>query len=416
MKFFNDPELLVSETSIVDRFISYVRVNTQSDPSSEESPSTSAQFDLAKQLVGELRELGLVDAIVDDCCYVTATLRGNVEQDCRVGLIAHLDTSPSVSGANVNPVLHEGYNGSEIVLKERVRIDPEENPELQKYLGDTIITSDGTTLLGADDKAGIAVIMATLEYLVQHPDLPRPTICVGFTPDEEIGRGAEYFPLESFGAEVAYTLDGSFAGEINLETFEAYSVTLVFRGVSTHPGKAKGKLVNALSFMARFLDRLPPELRPETTEKREGFIHPVSCEGDAGECRVELILRDFEEAKVRELEQRVRDLAEGILDEESRLEIELEVQHTYPNMFKFLKDRPEIEERLRRAVALAGIQPVVTSIRGGTDGAQLTSQGLPCPNIFAGGMNFHDKREWIATRAMGLSMCTVLNLMALHTT
>jgi tripeptide aminopeptidase len=373
------------------------------------------QFDLARPLVDELKALGLADAVVDEHCHVSATLPGNQKFNPAVGLIAHLDTSPAVSGVDVKPICHEAYDGSPIVLEAGVTIDPEENPELKKYLGDTIITSDGTTLLGADDKAGIAVIMSALEYLAENPSHPRPTILVAFTPDEEIGRGTHTFPLEEFNAEVAYTLDGSFAGEINLETFDAMAIALEFKGVSTHPGKGKGKLVNALRYMARFIDCLPARHSPEQTEKREGFIHPVDCSGDASACTVNLILRDFDKDRVRDFEGQVRALAEQIAEEEPRLEIEMALDHTYPNMYQYLASKPEIELRLKEAVRLAGIEPKVEPIRGGTDGAVLTSRGLPCPNIFAGGMNFHDKREWISTRAMGLSLCTVLNLLTLHT-
>ncbi len=413
MEFFSDPQKLLSETALIDRFLAYVKIDTQSDPDCPSSPSTETQFDLANKLVEELRTLGLTDASVSEGCYVTATLPGATDRPA-VGLLAHLDTSSAVSGAGVMPLIHRRYDGGDIVLREDVRITAEENPELRKYIGDTIITSDGTTLLGADDKAGIAVIMSALEYLIRHPEVPRPTLKICFTPDEEVGRGTEGFPIESFGAEVAYTVDGSFAGEVNVETFEARSADLTFRGVSTHPGTAKGKLVNALRYMARFLDRLPAELSPEATEKREGFIHPVDCRGDAAECTLQLILRDFEEAGVDALEARVRGIAEAVLEEESRLRVELEFKNTYPNMYRYLKSMPEIQERLEQAVRNAGLVPVVVPIRGGTDGSVLTRKGLPCPNIFNGGMNFHDKREWVAASAMGLSLCTVLNLMMLH--
>jgi tripeptide aminopeptidase len=414
MKFFSDPQKLLDETSLIDRFLTYVRIDTRSDPDNDASPSTEIQFDLASKLVEELESLGITDAAVDESCYVTATLRGD-ERVPKVGLLAHLDTSPAVSGTGVMPLLHRQYDGRPIVLRDEVTITVEDNPELEKYIGDTIITSDGTTLLGADDKAGIAVIMSALEYLSRHPEVPHPTIRVCFTPDEEIGRGTAEFPLETFGAEVAYTVDGSFAGEVNVETFEAFSADLTFRGVSTHPGTAKGKLVNALKHMAKFLERLPQALSPEETDGRQGFIHPVDCRGDASECRCQLILRDFEEDGIEGLKQQVKQIAESVAEEEPRLEIEVAFTHTYPNMYRYLSSLPEIQERLEQAVRGAGLTPVVVPIRGGTDGSQLTRLGLPCPNLFDGGMNFHDKREWVAATAMGLSLCTVLNLMMLHT-
>jgi tripeptide aminopeptidase len=407
--------MLLDETSLIDRFLAYVKIDTQSDPDCESSPSTETQLDLANKLLDELIELGLSDAKVDDNGYVTATLPGNTDTACPVGLLAHLDTSPAVSGAGVMPLLHRKYDGTSIVLRDGVHIAVEENPELLKYVGDTIITSDGTTLLGADDKAGIAVIMSALEYWVTHPEVPRPPVRIGFTPDEEIGRGTRHFPFDTFGAEVAYTIDGSFAGEINVETFEAWSATLVLKGVSTHPGTAKGKMVNALRFMARFLDRLPMDKSPEETEARQGFVHPVDCQGDSSECRLKLILRDFEEEGIEALKHQVNAVVQSVIDEEPRLRIEVSFEHSYPNMHRYLRALPAIQERLEEAVRQSGIEPVVVPIRGGTDGASLTRKGLPCPNIFGGAMSFHDKREWVAVSAMGRSLCTVLNLMALHT-
>jgi len=290
-------------------------------------------------------------------------------------------------------------------------IDPATDDYLSKCIGDTIITADGTTLLGADDKAGIAIIMAALEYYNTHPEHPHPTIKVGFTPDEEIGRGHAKFPVKAFAADVAFTLDGSFTGEINIETFEAYSVFVEVRGVPTHPGMAKGKLVNALRYMARFLDRLPAELSPECTEGREGFIHPFELHGDATSCKCHLILRDFEEDKVLDWIKKVKAIAESVQAEDDRLKIDMDTQFSYPNMHKFLREKPEIARHLTEAVTKAGIEPRIVPIRGGTDGSNLTRKGLPTPNIFTGGVNFHGPTEWISTKAMGYSLCTVLNLM-----
>jgi tripeptide aminopeptidase len=413
MNFFRDPKPLLTETQLVERFVRYARVDTQSDETKACSPTTQGQLELARLLIEELCEMGISDAMVDCNGYVTATIDGDASKGT-IGLIAHLDTSPAAPGSGVMPTLHPDYDGGDIRLKEGVTIVADENPELGHYVGDTIITSDGTTLLGADDKAGIAVIMAAAKYLTDHPEIPRPRIRIGFTPDEEIGRGATRFPFQTFCADMAYTIDGSVAGEINVETFEAYSARIEFEGIATHPGHAKGKLVNALKLMARFIAGLPEELSPEATEGREGFIHPVTVKGDATICWVELILRDFEAEKVQSLAGVIETSLNALKKSEPRLKTNLTIKQTYPNMYTFLKEKPDIVARLEEAVSGAGITPVVIPVRGGTDGSVLTKKGLVCPNIFAGGINFHDKREWVADRAMGLSLCTVLNLIVSH--
>jgi tripeptide aminopeptidase len=412
MAFFDDPRSLLAGTKLVERFVEYVKIDTTSDGSSESCPSTERQFDLARLLVGQLKELGLEDAAVDENCYVTATLPGKGSEV--VGLIAHLDTSSAASGKDVEPVFHENYDGGVIELAAGLRIDPADNPMLARCVGDTIITSNGTTLLGADDKAGIAVILAALEFLRGNPGQPHPTIKVGFTPDEEIGRGHARFPIDTFGADVAFTLDGTFDGEINIETFEAYSAWVTVKGVPTHPGMAKGKLVNALRHMAKLIDRLPAGISPECTEGREGFIHPYEISGDASACKCHMILRDFEEEQVKRWGEIVQGVAREIQAAEPRLTVEVDLQFSYPNMIKYLRQKPAIAERLREAVRHAGLEPDLVPIRGGTDGSNLSRKGLPTPNIFAGGMNFHGPTEWISTRSMGLSLCTVLNLLALY--
>jgi tripeptide aminopeptidase len=392
MDFFSNPQEMLANTSLVERFLEYVRIDTTSDEHSESCPSTERQFVLAELLVEQLGSLGLTDAAVDDNCYVTATLPGTVEGRETVGLIAHLDTSSAAPGVNVNPILHEDYDGSSILLANDVVI----------------------SLLGADDKAGIAIITSALEFYQKNPELPRPTIRVGFTPDEEIGRGTAKFPMETFGADVAFTLDGSFDGEVNVETFHADSAFVTITGVATHPGTAKGKLVNALRHMAAFLSRLPAEVSPERTGGREGFIHPHELQGDASSCRCHLILRDFQRDALTALGEQIKEIASSVLEDEPRLKVEVEIEASYPNMYDYLKDRPEITERLLEAVRRAGIEPNLKPVRGGTDGSTLTRMGLPCPNIFAGGVNFHGQTEWVSTRSMGLSLCTVLNLMALY--
>lgn len=412
MKFFNDPNALLQETSLIDRFVQYVKIDTTSDGSNEECPSTQRQFDLARVLVDQLKELGLADAGVNDDCYVTATLEGKGPEV--VGLIAHLDTSSAASGKDVVPTFHENYDGKPIKLKNGVVIDPATDSYLGKCVGETIITSDGTTLLGADDKAGIATILSAIEYYKAHPEVPHPTIKVGFTPDEEIGRGHAKFPIEEFGADLAFTLDGGFPGEVNIETFEAYSAFVTVTGVPTHPGMAKGKLVNSLRYMAKFIERLPADVSPECTELREGFIHPFELNGDATSCKCHLILRDFVEEKVKSFGDMVREIADSLKKDEPRLDVDVDIQFSYPNMYKFLKEKPEIAERLQEAVRRSGLEPNLEPIRGGTDGSNLSRKGLPTPNIFAGGVNFHGPTEWVSTRSLGLALCTVLNLMTLY--
>ncbi len=414
-KYFNNPHEILEATSLIKRFTEYVKIHTTSDEHSESSPSTERQFDLARELVRELHELGLSDAQVDEHCYVIATLPENIKGETTVGLIAHLDTSPAAPGEGVTPLFHEKYDGSTIRLKDDVSISPEDTPDLTACIGDTIITSDGTTLLGADDKAGIAEIMTVLEYFRDNPDLPHPKIRIAFTPDEETGRGTAKFPIETFGAGVAFTVDGTFDGEINVETFNADSAYITITGVSTHPGTAKGKLVNALRYMSKFIERLPAEKSPECTEGREGFIHPMEVNGDSSKCKCHLILRDFEEGPLAEFGRTAREIAEGLKKEEPRLKIAVEIKRRYSNMYQFLQKRPEITNRLSEAVRRGGVEPIIKPIRGGTDGANLTKMGLPCPNIFSGGMNYHGPTECISVRSMGLVVCVLLNLLTLYT-
>jgi tripeptide aminopeptidase len=412
MQTFDDPSKILGSTRLVDRFVSYVQVDTQSDEEAASCPSTAKQLDLARQLVDELNELGLDDVTLDGNGYVLAELKGNREGV--LGLIAHVDTAPAFSGTGVKPRLHESYDGSPIRLEADVVIDPADSPDLLSCKGDTIITSDGTTLLGADDKAGIAAIMGALEMLVRHRDLPRPTIRVCFNPDEEIGRGAHKFPLERFDAPVAFTVDGGFPCELNVETFSADKATVVFRGVAVHPGEAKGKLVNALTYLGKFLDRLPMAETPECTEERQGFFHPTDVSGDAAACKLNLILRDFDEQVLQKRGERVRAIAQALRAEEPRLQVEVEITQQYRNMHDELSKRPEIAERMVAAARAAGLDPEISPIRGGTDGSQLTAMGLPTPNIFAGGVNFHGPTEWVSTRAIALSTCVLLNLVQIY--
>ena len=408
MKPFNDPREILEKTNIVDRFLEYVRIDTQSDENNENCPSTESQRVLAEKLAGELRELGLEDAAVDENGYCLATLKGNAGGV--LGLCAHLDTAPAFSGKDIKPRIHENYNGKAIKLENGVVIDPAESPQLLECIGDTVITADGTTLLGADDKAGIAAVMGALEILTKNPDIERPTLRICFNPDEEVGRGADKFPLKAFGTPVAFTMDGGFTGEINMETFSADKGIVTFKGVSVHPGYAKGKLVNALTCVGRFLARLPRLESPEATEGRDGFFMPTDMSGDAAQCTVNLILRAFDVETLKKRGERLKTMAEAMTAEDPTLTVKVEMKEQYRNMYDVLSKRPDIVEKLQEAVKAAGIEPNLEPIRGGTDGSRLTAMGMPTPNVFAGGVNFHGPTEWVSTKAMGYSVCTILNL------
>ena len=411
MKNYSNPGEILETTKLVEYFTELAQMDTQSNASSEACPSTFKQTIALEQIKFKLIDLGLKDANIDDNGYLFATLDGNSESSKTIGLLAHVDTAPDYSGTNVKPTIHENYDGQPIVLADNVTISASDSPELSKCIGDTIITSDGTTLLGADDKAGIAEILATMQYLQQHPEIKRPTIRVGITPDEEIGRGSSKFDLKKFDADCAYTLDGGFTGEVNFETFSADAAHVLIKGQSVHPGYAKGKLVNALRYASKFVDKLSDYPAPETTELREGFIHPTDIEGSVAKAEILLILRDFETGKLEPQAQYLQKIKEELLKEEPRLEIEIKVTKTYRNMAEKLQDQPQVANNLLTAVKMAGLESKVRAIRGGTDGSGLTEMGLPTPNIFAGGVNFHGPREWISTRSMGYAVCTVLNLL-----
>jgi len=417
LRRFDDPAHVLERTSVVERFLTYVRFDTQSDEASTTCPSTARQLELGRKLVAELAELGLQgvgeDTVsMDEHGYVVAELPGTAPG--RIGLLAHLDTAPQFSGSGVRPQIVEGYEGGSIDVGHGVTIDPADTPELRECVGDTLVTTDGRTLLGADDKAGIAAIMGALEILTQEPEIRRPAVRVCFNPDEEIGRGPDRFPLERFDCPVAFTVDGSFSGEINVETFSADKAVVTFTGLSVHPGTAKGKLVNALTYAGKLLASLPMAESPECTEGREGFYHPVSLSGDAASCQLQLIIRDFDTAVVAERGRRLAVMAEALVAEEPRLDVRVEIVEQYRNMFDVLSKRPEIGERLLAAVEAAGVPPVLKPVRGGTDGSRLTAMGMPTANLFAGGVNFHGPAEWISTRVLAQSVCSILNLVQLY--
>jgi len=388
---------------LLDRFQRYVRVDTQSSADTGDEPSTPGQLDLGRLLVGELKEIGLEDAAMDDGGFVFATLPGDGPV---IGLLAHVDTTPEVPGAGVEPLVHRAYDGGVIELpRGKTVLDPAAMPVLGAKTGHDIVTSSGDTLLGADDKAGVAEIMAAVAHLAAHPELPRPTLRVGFTPDEEIGLGATRFDLERFGATCAYTLDGSQPGELQDETFSAIGITVTFNGVDVHPGWATGKLVNATRLAGRFLAALPPELTPEATRDREGFVHAYEVDATTARAVIKLIARDFDEQLLEQHVALVRRTAEEVA-----ADAEVEVKRQYSNMREHLDAFPEVVERAAEAIRAEGLDVVRVPIRGGTDGSILSARGLPTPNLFTGGHEYHSRREWASVQDMASAAATIVRL------
>ncbi|MBC2839927.1 peptidase T [Robiginitalea sp. SC105] len=388
--------------SPTERFLRYVRIDTQSNPDSKSTPSTEKQWELARRLVREMEEMGLKDVRIDEKAYITATLPPTASGDLPViGFISHFDTSPDFSGTGVNPRLVENYDGGEIVLnrEQEIVLSPDYFPELGNYRGQTLIVTDGTTLLGADDKAGIAEILTAMEYLLKHPEIPHGTIRIGFTPDEEIGRGAHHFDVEAFGAEWAYTVDGSQVGELEYENFNAAKAILTAHGTSVHPGYAKDKLVNAITALQATLMKLPGKEVPEKTSGREGFFHLHHFEGQIEEARAELIIRDHDRSKFEARKELLRKLAHET-GQERKTRIDVQIEDQYYNMKERIMPVFPIVEVAEEAMRLVGVAPIIKPIRGGTDGSQLSYMGLPCPNIFAGGHNFHGKYEYIPVESM----------------
>jgi len=397
---------------VLDRLLRYVRIDTQSDPAYRQSPSTPGQLDLARLLVDELHGLGLDDAAIDANGFVTATLPGTVEGAPTIGLLAHVDTSPDESGAGVEPLVHRDYDGGVITLPKRgTELDPERMPELSSKVGHSIVTTSGDTLLGADDKAGVAEVMAAVAYLVAHPEVPRPTIRVGFTPDEEIGEGAKLFDIDAFGAVCAYTFDGSEAGEFTDESFTAASADVVIHGVEVHPGMATGKLVNAARLAGRVLAGLPQDrLTPESTSEREGFIHVHSVEGSAGKATIRTIVRDFDDDRLAEHVALLRRTAEDVVATEPRATLDVEVKQQYLNMRTFLDEHPDVSAAAEEALRREGYEPRRVPIRGGTDGSILLARGLPTPNLFTGGHEYHSVREWASVHDMASAAAVAVRL------
>jgi tripeptide aminopeptidase len=400
--------------SVSERFLRYVTVDTQSDPLSETIPSTEKQKDLSRILEKELKAIGLDDAHLDEWGYVYATIPANVDKKIPViCFCSHVDTSPDSSGANVKPIVHKNYQGQDIVLPDDITqvITSREHPYLQKKLGEDIITASGTTLLGADDKAGVAIIMDFAQYLMAHPEVKHGTIKILFTPDEEIGRGVNKVDMEKLGADFGYTLDGGERGSYTDETFSADGVTVTFNGVSAHPGYAKGKMVNALKIAATFLDLLPKDqFSPETSESREGFVHPVRVEGMAEKAMVEFIIRDFETLRLKMHETRLEQFARQAVGRFPGSSYTFDIKEQYRNMKDVIKDHPEIGQHVEEAMKRTNIKFEKHSARGGTDGSRLSFMGLPCPDIFTGEMAFHGKHEYVSIQDMQKSVEVLVNL------
>jgi len=401
------------EAGALDRFLRYVRIDTQSDPASSTVPSTAKQLDLSRLLVSELHELGLADAELDDHGYVLATLPATVERAVpTIALLAHVDVAHDAPADDVQPQVVR-YEGGTLPLPgdPTVALDPAISPELANHVGHELVTSDGTTLLGADNKAGVAEIMTAVDHLLQHPELEHGPIRICFTRDEEVGKGVEKLDLDRLGADAAYTIDGSTLGQIEDETWNALEAFVVFTGVAAHPGDAKGRLVNAGKVAADFIASFPRDrLSPETTEGRDGYVHPWSTVGEQEKTTVRVLLRDFDRDLLAEHEQLVRRLAEEAVAAHPGARVEIVVVEQYLNMKEYLRDHPRVVEAAEEAVRRAGVEPRRTFIRGGTDGSVLSARGLPTPNIFTGGDDFHSRHEWICVADMGAAVRTIVEL------
>ena len=407
----------MKETAL-DRLLRYVKIDTQSKDDAETYPSTSKQFDLLNLLVKELLEFGLKDASIDQHGYVMATVPGNVPKTDpafgkipTIGFIAHVDTSPSTSGANVKPQVIT-YQGGDLVLPgdPSVVIRESENPELKRNIGKTIVTSDGTTLLGADDKAGIAIIMTAMQKLLDNSGLLHGDIRVGFTPDEEVGNGTKYFDIKKFGTQFAYTVDGDTAGELNKETFSANTAVITVHGRNIHPGTAKGIMVNSIRAMADIIARMPKDIAPETTEGYEPYIHPHVLQGEEAKSTLKILLRDFRTEGLDVLKQRLEKIIAEVQPLHPKAKIDLQIIESYRNMRERLEKDQRVLDCLWEAAKRAGLEPKWVAIRGGTDGSKLTANGLPTPNIFTGGQNYHGKTEWASLWGMEKAIETVVNL------
>ncbi|MAT55260.1 MAG: peptidase T [Saprospirales bacterium] len=400
--------------TFLDRFLRYVQIDTQSDPNSSTIPSTEKQKALGKLLVEELQEMGISDAHMDEYGYVYATIPSNTDKEVPViCFCSHMDTSPDSSGTGVKPIIHRNYDGSDLVLPDdpNVVIRLSEHPDLAEQIGNDIITASGTTLLGADNKAGLAEIMDAANYFMTHPEVKHGTIRILFTPDEEIGRGVDKVDMEKLGADFGYTVDGEKAGSLEDETFSADAAIIEIQGISAHPGFAKGKLVSALKIASEIVAKLPKDtLSPETTEGREGFVHPVSMDGTVENAKIVFIVRDFTDEKLQDHEAVLQKIMDEVLENYPGASGKLTVTEQYRNMKKVLDNHPQVVDYAVEAIKRAGLKPIRSSIRGGTDGSRLSFMGLPCPNIFAGEHAFHSKQEWVSVQDMEKATLTIIHL------
>lgn len=402
--------------SVVDRFVKYARIDTQSDPTSETCPSTEKQKDLSRLLVEELKAIGIEDAELDEHGYVYATVPSNTDKSVpTICFCSHVDTAPDCTGKDVDPILHENYNGEDIVLpKDNSQvIKVSEHPSLLTQKGNTIITTDGTTLLGADNKAGVAEIMDAAAFLISHPEIKHGDIRILFTPDEEIGRGVNKVNMKKLAADYGYTIDGEEIGHVENETFSADGVTITINGFPTHPGFAKDKMQHAIKVAAKIIDRLPKEKSPETTEKKEPFIHPTSISGGLEQVEMSFIIRAFDTPTLHSQEKELEAIVKDVIKDYEKCSYEFTVTEQYRNMKEVLDGCPQVVEYALEAIKRSGVEPVQSSIRGGTDGSRLSFMGLPCPNIFAGEHAFHSKLEWISVYDMEKAVQTIVNLSAI---
>ncbi len=404
---------MIEKQLLINRFISYVTVDTESDPESKTTPSTEKQWNLANALVEELKSIGMQEVTIDENAYIMATLPSNVDHEVPViGFISHFDTTPDFTGANVKPQIIDNYDGKDIVLNEadNIILSPEDFDDLLLYKGQTLITTDGTTLLGADDKAGIAEIISAMEYLINHPEIKHGKIRVGFTPDEEIGRGAHKFDVGKFGVAWAYTMDGSQIGELEFENFNAAGAVVTIKGKIVHPGYAKGKMINSMYIATDFINSLPRLETPELTEGRQGFFHLTSVKGEVDGTKLQYIIRDHNREHFEARKEMILKLAFELNSQYEKELITVEIKDQYFNMREKIEPVIHIVEIAKKAMEQAGIVPIIKPIRGGTDGSQLSFMGLPCPNIFAGGHNFHGRYEYVPVESMQKAIEVIVNI------
>lgn len=399
---------------LIDRLTRYAKIDTQSSEASSVVPTTKGQLELGQLLVDELVDIGMTDVEMDDNGYVMATLEANTDKEVpTIGFLAHVDTATDFTGKGVNPLVHEQYDGNDIPLNENVTLSPSQFPELKKYVGHTLITTDGTTLLGADDKAGIAEIMTAMEYLIHTPTIKHGKIRVAFTPDEEIGRGPHHFDVDAFNADFAYTLDGGPLGEFQFESFNAAAAKVSFQGVSTHPGTAKNKMVNAMKRAMEFHDQLPADEAPEFTEGYEGFYHLLSMNGDTDYAELHYIIRDFDRKDFASRKAKMEAIVRQMQGKHGEENVSLEMRDQYYNMREKIEPKPEIVDVALDAMKACEVEPIVGPIRGGTDGSQLSYKGLPTPNIFTGGQNYHGRYEYISVDDMEKAVHVIAKIVEL---